>query len=126
TEFLRRGLAPPPREQRPLTPEEQRGREISLSDEARCARCHVPDTRYTDGTAYPLPKLAVRPGFDDEPKPEFKTPSLAHLGERAPYFHDGSASSLDDLIARNDNRMGRTEHLSRDERAALVAFLRTL
>ncbi|WP_050436325.1 hypothetical protein [Chondromyces crocatus] len=126
TAFLRRGLVPPPREERKLTAEEERGKAIFNSDVARCARCHVPESDYTDRMAYPLAKLAARPGFDDEARAEFKTPSLNHVAGHAPYFHDGSATSLDDLIARNGNRMGQTDHLTLEERAALVAFLRTL
>ncbi|EYF05154.1 Hypothetical protein CAP_3519 [Chondromyces apiculatus DSM 436] len=124
--FLRRGLVTPPQEARALTPEEEKGKAIFLSDAARCAKCHVPESDYTDRMAYPMAKLPVRPGFDDEPQAEFKTPSLKYVAGHAPYFHDGSAASLEDLIARNGNRMGQTEHLSLEERAALVAFLRTL
>lgn len=125
--FLRRGLTPPPSRSRELTPEEARGREVFRSEEARCSRCHVPETGYTDRMAYPLlPKLAVRSDFDDEEKKEFKTPSLLFVGGTAPHFHDGSAGSLEELVERNGDRMGRTSHLTREERAALVAFLRTL
>lgn len=124
--FLRHGLVPPPRDERPLTPEETRGRDVFTSDVARCARCHVPGSEYTDRTPYPLQKLPRRDDFDDEPAKEFKTPSLLFVGGRAPYFHDGSASSLEELVERNADRMGKTSHLGKEERAALVAFLRTL
>jgi cytochrome c peroxidase len=75
---------------------------------------------------YPLPKRLVQPDFDDEANAAFKTPSLRHLAGRPPYFHDGSAASLEDLVERNADRMGQTSHLSREQRAALVAFLKTL
>jgi cytochrome c peroxidase len=48
------------------------------------------------------------------------------VGGTAPYFHDGSALSLEELIEKNGRRMGHTEQLSKEDRAALVAFLRTL
>jgi cytochrome c peroxidase/DNA-binding beta-propeller fold protein YncE len=124
--FLRRGLVPPPREARPLDPIEERGRAIFTSAAARCTSCHVPESGYTDRVAYPLPKRPARPGYDDDPKAELKTPSLLFVGGRAPYFHDGSAETLEKLVIGNDDRMGRTSHLSDEERAALVAFLRTL
>src|SRR5262249_11178565 len=96
--FVRGGLVPPPRQSRELTAEEKRGEEIFRSDGARCSKCHVPDTGYTDRTAYPLsPKLAQRPGFDDEAKAEFKTPSLYFVGGTAPYFHDGRYTTLEQL-----------------------------
>jgi DNA-binding beta-propeller fold protein YncE len=124
--FVLRGLAPPPRDERPLTPEEQRGKDLFQSDATRCARCHVPESDYTDRMAYPLPKRVVGPDFDDDPNLAFKTPSLRNLAGHPPYFHDGSAASLEELIERNADRMGKTDHLSGEERAALVAFLKTL
>jgi len=124
--FVLRGLAPPPREERPLTPEEQHGKDLFQSEATRCARCHVPESDYTDRMPYPLPKRLVQPDFDDEANAAFKTPSLRHLAGRPPYFHDGSAASLEDLVERNADRMGQTSHLSREQRAALVAFLKTL
>jgi hypothetical protein len=124
--FVFRGLVPPPREERELTPEEQKGKDIFQSDATRCARCHVPQTDYTDRTAYPLVKRVVPLDFDADPNPAFKTPSLKHLVNHPPYFHDGSAASIEELIERNANRMGQTAHLSSEERAALVAFLKTL
>ncbi len=124
--FLRKGLVPPPREVRDLDAIEKRGKEIFTSEEARCSKCHDPTTEYTDRLAYPLPKLKLLPGFDDEAKPEFKTPSLAFVTGHAPYFHDGSAPTLERLLEGNNDRMGKTNQLSKEDRAALVAFLRTL
>lgn len=126
TEFVRAGLVPPPREERELTAQEQRGKEIFASEQARCARCHVPESDYTDRTAYPLGKVPPVSGFDEEPKQEFKTPSLRFVAGRAPYFHDGRASTLEKLVELNADRMGKTSHLSPEDRDALVAFLRTL
>jgi DNA-binding beta-propeller fold protein YncE/mono/diheme cytochrome c family protein len=124
--FLRKGLVPPPREKRDLDETEKRGKEIFTSAVAQCSKCHDPNTEYTDRTAYPLPKLKALPGFDEEAKAEFKTPSLAFVTGHAPYFHDGSADSLEHLVERNNDRMGKTNQLSKEDRVALVAFLRTL
>jgi cytochrome c peroxidase len=125
--FLRRGLVPPPRDVHALTPAEERGKAIFMSPVAGCFRCHAPETEYTDRIAYPFsPKLAPVSGFVDEPKQDFKTPSLLYVGGTAPYFHDGRASSLEVLVQQNGDRMGRTSQLSEDDRAALVAYLRTL
>lgn len=126
TEFVRAGLVPPPREERELTAEEQRGKEVFVSAEAQCAKCHVPEKDFTDRTPYPFRKLPPVSGFDDEPAQEFKTPSLRFVGGRAPYFHDGRASTLDALVELNGDRMGKTSHLSAEDRKALVAYLRTL
>jgi cytochrome c peroxidase len=124
--FLRRGLVPPPREAHPETPEEKRGHQIFLREEVGCARCHAPATGYTDRVGYALPSLPLRPGFDEEHEHHFKTPSLLFVGGRAPLLHDGSAASIEDVLERNNDRMGKTSHLSREDRAALAAFLRTL
>jgi hypothetical protein len=126
--FLRHGLVPPPRDVHAETPEEARGRTIFLSEEARCSHCHVPATEYTDRIAYPLqPPLPPPPGFEDEKdQPAYKTPSLFYVGGTPPYFHDGHAPTLEALIDGNDDRMGHTNQLSREDRAALLAFLRTL
>jgi hypothetical protein len=125
--FLRHGLIPPPREVHEMTPQEKRGKELFMSEQTRCARCHVPETEYTDRTAYPLvPKPPTVTGFEDETNENFKTPSLFYVEGTPPYFHDGRASTLEILIERNGDRMGHTSQLSEEDRAALVAFLRTL
>jgi hypothetical protein len=54
----------------------------------------------------------------------FKGPILRALASRAPYFHNGSARDLDAVVEFYDERFA--IGLSRDEKADLVAFLRTL
>lgn len=125
-EFLRKGVVPPPRDSGPLTPEQELGKKVFESKEAACSICHRPDSDFTDRVAYPLKALPTRKDFDDEPKQVFKTPSLLYVSGRAPYFHDGSASSLERLIEQNQDRMGKTSHLSAPDRAALIAYLKTL
>jgi DNA-binding beta-propeller fold protein YncE/mono/diheme cytochrome c family protein len=124
-DFLRRGLVPPPAS-KTLDEQARRGEALFSSKPVGCAECHVPATGYTTRQAYPLPALPLRAGFDDEPDTKYKIPSLAFLVGRAPYFHDGSAASLEQLVERNGNRMGKTAQLSAAERADLVAFLKTL
>jgi hypothetical protein len=125
-DYLRSGLLPPPTVMRALSETEQRGKAIFESDEARCSRCHVPASEFTDRGALPLPALSVRPGFDAEPNPAFKTPSLWFIAGTAPYFHDGSQATLEDLVRTNRDRMGDTSHLNAADQSALVAYLRTL
>jgi DNA-binding beta-propeller fold protein YncE/mono/diheme cytochrome c family protein len=124
--FLRTGLVPPPKPARELSAIEQRGRDVFSSDDAGCAGCHVPATGYTDRVAYPLAKVPTPPGFVDDPDVAYKTPDLRFVDGTPPYLHDGSARTLEELVEGNGHRMGRTEHLSKDDRAALVAFLKTL
>jgi cytochrome c peroxidase len=55
---------------------------------------------------------------------KFKVPSMRGLPARAPYFHNGSAATLLDVVNFYDQRfnMGLTD----DEKADLVAFMNTL
>ncbi|HZF52061.1 MAG TPA: hypothetical protein VE093_25585 [Polyangiaceae bacterium] len=124
--FLRKGAAPPPKEARDLTEVEQKGKQIFLSERAQCARCHVPESDYTDREKYAFKRKKPPLGYDDEPKNEFKTPSLKFVVGTPPYLHDGSATTLEQLIEQNNDWMGKTNHLSKEEQAALVAFLKTL
>ena len=55
---------------------------------------------------------------------KFKGPTLRALPSRAPYFHNGSAAGLDDVVDFYDTRFG--IGLSTQEHSDLVAFLRTL
>ena len=55
---------------------------------------------------------------------KFKGPVLRALASRAPYFHDGSATTLADVIEFYDTRFA--IHLSPQEKADLLAFLMAL
>lgn len=59
----------------------------------------------------------------------FRTPTLREVARTAPYFHDGSVATLEQAVAMElylHRHEGRVVEISQDERAALVAFLRTL
>ncbi len=58
----------------------------------------------------------------------YDTPSLKHLWASGPYYHDGSYTSLKDLLTKGnpDDKMGRTSHLAGRQIDALVAYLKTL
>lgn len=126
------------------------GRALFNDSDVGCANCHAPDESFTDEAfhdvdtvgdeeATTLRKLIARrmdqqrqPQPPREPLPtlplKFNTPSLTHLWASAPYYHDGSAGSLEQLLAAGNpgDRMGKTSHLTAAERAALTAYLRTL
>ena len=66
---------------------------------------------------------------------KFKTPTLREIARTAPYMHDGSLATLVDVVDFYDrggkdnpfrDRELRRLRLTEDEKAALVAFLRSL
>ena len=96
-----------------------RGKGIFESSEAGCSSCHVGDSRFTDHETHSLANGSVL----------FDTPSLAFVGQTAPYFHDGRFMTLEAVVAACDEptvKMGHTSHLGEDDRRALVAYLRSL
>lgn len=54
----------------------------------------------------------------------FKTPTLRGLAARAPYFHNGIAKTLEDVVRHYEDRFGFV--FTDQERADLVAFLNAL
>ena len=54
----------------------------------------------------------------------FKTPTIRALAARAPYFHNGTAATLDDVVRHYDRHLGFV--FTDQERADLVAFLTAL
>jgi cytochrome c peroxidase len=54
----------------------------------------------------------------------FKVPTLRGLASRAPYFHDGSAATLEAVVEFYDRRFG--IGLTADQQRDLAAFLRAL
>ena len=55
---------------------------------------------------------------------KFKTPTLRALAARAPYFHNGIATTLEDVVRHYENHFGFV--FTDEERADLVAFLNAL
>ncbi len=119
-----------------------------LFKQVGCAVCHLPDIGgvrgvYSDfllhrivdqnaggGSSYGPPGRDL-PLPPDRPHPdEWKTPPLWGVADSAPYMHDGGASTLESAIGRHggDAKPVRDAYqkLTRDEQAALVAFLKTL
>lgn len=54
----------------------------------------------------------------------FKTPTLRGLSSRPPYFHNGIAATLEDVVRHYERHLGFA--FSDAERADLVAFLKAL
>ncbi len=92
-----------------------RGAAIFARADTACATCHT-GARGTDNR-----------GHDMVGERGVNTPALIGVAASAPYFHDGSAATLADVLLRADEvGMGRTAHLSAAELADLEAYLRSL
>ena len=68
--------------------------------QAGCARCHVPPL-YTDLHPYDVGTRATYDG----PTDKFYTPTLIEVWRTAPYLHDGSAATIQDVLT-TQNRSG--------------------
>jgi CxxC motif-containing protein (DUF1111 family) len=110
-----------------------------------CASCHVPSLQ-TGSSANPLFNRKVVPLFSDlllhdigtgdgiqqqaATPLEFRTPALWGLRLRRPLMHDGTAATIEDAIAVHGGEAAsareRAAGLPADQRAALLAFLKSL
>ena len=127
-----------------FTAQENRGKTLFLQ---RCATCHMrgqdpnfflnrplnngldADFRSTDGGVGDITLNGAQTGL-------FKSPSLRNVELTAPYMHDGRLKTLEEVIdhySRNvkahpnlDGRLRRRFNFDDRQKAALVAFLKTL
>jgi cytochrome c peroxidase len=128
-----------------FTAQENRGKALFLR---RCATCHLPrgqsahfvllrplnngvdaDHKKSDGGLGDVTLNAADLG-------KFKSPSLRNVELTAPYMHDGRFKTLDEVIdhysrnvkphANADFRVRRRLNFTTSDKAALVAFLKTL
>jgi mono/diheme cytochrome c family protein len=56
----------------------------------------------------------------------FDTPTLRGISDSAPYLHDGSAATLEEVLLKTRGRMGDITSLSQSDLDALVEYLRSL
>jgi cytochrome c peroxidase len=118
----------------------QRGFDL-FNGKANCAACHS-GWAFTDASFHDIGSakgddLGRGKLFTKSLKLQyaFKTPTLRDVARRGPYMHDGSVPTLEAVIELYDrggiDRPSRSEeirplNLSRQEKADLLAFLRTL
>jgi cytochrome c peroxidase len=111
-----------------------------FTGKAGCLLCHA-GWRFTDDRFHDIGLRSRDPGRGAIPGGTpglgaFKTPSLRELTRTAPYMHDGSLPTLAAVVNHYAGRflarptlgpnMNRTLRLSRQEKADLAAFLKTL
>lgn len=111
---------------------------------ARCILCHN-GPNFTDNQFHNLGVPQVGPMKEDlgryyvtkseKDKEAFKTPTLRSIMETAPYMHDGAFKTLEEVVDFLNNGGGANPNLSPlvkplnltpEEKADLVAFLKTL
>lgn len=115
-----------------LTADEQKGWETFAK--AGCATCHngpaVGGTMYQKlGLVKAWPELKdagrMEATKQESDKHFFKVPSLRNVTETAPYLHDGSVKTLEDMVAKMaEHQLGKT--LSNEEVSSIVTFLKAL
>lgn len=92
-------------------------RGASLFDQLDCARCHA-------RPAFTSPRLADVKLKDEQGLSKFNPPSLRGISQNGPYFHDGRATTLDEVF--NKFRHQLDGNLSPDQLRDLVAYLNSL
>ena len=97
----------------------------AIFDQAGCASCHS-GSGYTDspqGYAHDVGTLGAGSGNRlTGTLAGLDTPTLRDLSQTAPYLHDGSAESLNELFGTSDSH-GQTANLTETEVNQLVAYL---
>jgi cytochrome c peroxidase len=126
-----------------LTKAARRGLEI-FRGKGNCTACHLgpnftdehfhnTGVAWRDGELSDLGRFAVT-GKDSD-RGAFKTPTLREIARTAPYMHDGSLATLEDVVEFYDRGGNpnpwidpelRPLRLSPDEKKALVAFLNSM
>jgi mono/diheme cytochrome c family protein len=100
-----------------------------FNGKARCSTCHT-------GTTFTDANVTLHPKSDSMAEPEvpsaadrsatklYRTTPLKGVWQHAPYFHDGSAATLDAVVAKYNARM--TLGLTAPEMADVVQYLKSL
>jgi YVTN family beta-propeller protein len=114
-----------------LTPAQERGKAIfersvdrfkkPIPLENQCSYCHSGPK----GTSQRSFDVGTKKATDQSGL--FDTPQLANVAMTAPYLHDGSARSMEEIwtIYNPDDKHGRTNDLTKDELNDLIEYLRT-
>jgi cytochrome c peroxidase len=124
-----------------LTPAQRRGLVLFRSAATRCFECHAAPT-FATNTFRVVGVPDDDPGrggiSDDAPEGAFKVPTLRNIALSAPYMHDGSFATLEEVIDFYSQGGGRAYdnqevdsfvigfEMTSQEKADLIAFLYAL
>jgi len=94
----------------------------AIPEQNQCAYCHS-GPKYTSRQLFD-----VGSGKSTDRSPLVDTPQLNNVYMTAPYLHDGSAKSLEEIwtVFNPNDTHGRTNDLTKDELNDLIEYLRTL
>jgi cytochrome c peroxidase len=124
-----------------LTENEIRGMNLFLSDKTKCSQCHngFNFSNYTfanNGLYEEYPDTGrFRLTGEESDRALFKVPSLRNVELTAPYMHDGSINSLEEIIEHyqsggenhtNKSNLIQPLNLSEQEKTDLILFLKSL
>src|SRR5688572_4278055 len=105
----------------------QRGR-VVFNGDGGCSSCHIPSLRFTDVNLLRLhdpdetgmdPRYAARTA-----QKRYRTTPLRGAWEHPPYFHDGSAATLEAVVEHYDRTL--SLKLTVQQKADLVQYLKSL
>lgn len=128
-------------DQAALTPAQQRGMDLFFSERTHCADCHQPPTFALENfrvTGVPSDDRGRAAVTDKGIPGAFKVPTLRNVAASAPYMHNGSIATLDEVVQFYADGAGRKNdfplvdpllkgfNLTADEKADLVSFLTAL
>ena len=102
-----------------------RGQEV-FEGQGQCATCHAGAT-YTDANTrlHPTSEVVTDPNHAERSATGmYRTTPLRALWQHAPYFHDGSAATLNDVVDRYDS--AKNLQLTPAQKADLVEYLKSL
>jgi mono/diheme cytochrome c family protein len=104
----------------------ERGQTV-FSGAGKCASCHT-GTTFTDvnsGTLHAPAETGMDPAYAARTTQKaYRTTPLRALWQHAPYFHDGSAASLRDVVDHYDQVLNLA--LTEEQKADLVEYLKSL
>lgn len=118
---------------------ERNGMELFFSERTQCSSCHALPF-FTDYQFYSLGLEDSDIGLERKTylasdRGKFKTPTLRNIELTSPYMHNGTMSSLEEVVSFYNSGGGTRStkdvrvkplNLSKGEQAELVAFLKTL
>jgi len=97
-----------------------------FTGQGQCATCHAGPT-FTDANTrlHPTTEVPTDPTHAQRSATKmYRTTPLRGLWQHAPYFHDGSAATLEDVVNRYDS--AKHLQLTPQQKADLVEYLKSL